>query len=134
MLRRAFIVVFATFLAGPALADPCEAPLPMPGAAFSGPVSYIVDGDGVCVGNYQGGVEVRLGDFDAPELSKLGGAGAKEALRQIALGRTVVCTPCEGARNPNRCISHDRVIATCRLNGKRLGDLMREAGIPEGGH
>lgn len=128
----AFAVVLMA--ASPALADPCDTPLPGAGAVFSGPVTYIVDGDGLCVGHSQGGIEVRLGDFDAPELGKPGGAGAKEALRRIAFGKSVTCRPCEGARNPNRCISHDRIIATCRLDGKRLGDLMRQAGIREGGN
>lgn len=117
-----------------ASADPCEAPLPAKGVTFSGPVTYIVDGDGLCVGDKDGGIEVRLGDFDAPELSKPGGLEAKAALRSIAFGQTVNCKACEGARNPNRCVSYDRVIAVCRLNGRRLGDLMRDAGVPEGGN
>lgn len=116
-----------------ALADPCEAPLPSQGAEFSGVVSYIVDGDGLCVGDEQGGIEVRLGDFNAPELNAPVGQKAKEALRKIAFGKTIVCTACEGARNPNRCVSYDRVIAVCRLNGERLGDLLRAMGIKEGG-
>ncbi len=118
-----------------AFADPCEAPLPeKPGAEFSGVVSYIVDGDGLCVGAVQGGVEVRLGDFDAPEQGQPGSQVAKDMLHKIAFGKTVVCTVCEDARNPNRCVSWDRVIATCRLDGRRIGDLMREAGIREGGN
>mgnify|MGYP001417497457 CR=1 FL=1 len=134
MKLRAVAATVAALIASPALADPCEAPLPKPGATFSGPVTYIVDGDGLCVGEAQGGIEVRLGDFNAPELNGPGGAEAKAALRRIAFGKSVTCTPCEGARNPNKCVSYDRVIATCRLNGKRLGDLMRAAGIQEGGH
>ena len=117
-----------------AAADPCEAQLPPAGVTFSGPVTYIVDGDGLCVGDDQGGIEVRFGDFDAPELNAPGGREAKETLRTIALRKTVICKSCEGARNPNRCVSFDRIIATCRLNGERLGDLMREAGIKEGGN
>lgn len=30
-------------------------------------------------------------------------------------------------------MTYDRVIATCSMDGKRLGDLMRERGIEEGG-
>lgn len=128
------VISAALAMIGVAHADPCEAPLPADRAVFSGPVSYIVDGDGLCVGSKQGGIEVRLGDFDAPELSKPGGAEAKAALRRIAFGKTVSCKPCEGARNPNRCIIYDRVVATCRIDGKRLGDLMRAAGVQEGGN
>jgi len=124
----------AALWSAPAHADPCEASLPKSGENFTGLVTYIVDGDGLCVGKADGGIEVRLGDFNAPELNGPGGREAKDALSRIAFGKDVTCTPCEGARNPNRCISFDRVIATCRLNGRRLGDLMREAGIQEGGH
>lgn len=133
MMLHRLIFAAAFAFASPALADPCEAPLPARGEVFSGPVTYIVDGDGLCVGKERGGIEVRLGDFDAPEISELSGEKAKAALRKIAYGKTVICTPCEGARNPARCTSYDRVIATCRLDGKRLGDLMREAGVIEGG-
>lgn len=133
-VKRYVAGIIVSMICMPAFADPCEAPLPVNGAQFSGPVTYIVDGDGLCVGDDQGGIEVRLGDFDAPELNKPSGADAKETLRRIAFGQDVTCTPCEGARNPTKCIRYDRVIATCRLNGVRLGDLMREAGIAEGGN
>lgn len=56
---------------GTAFADPCEAPLPARGTAFSGTVRYIVDGDGFCVGHTADPnewIEVRVADFYAPEL------------------------------------------------------------------
>lgn len=118
-------------LTAPALADPCHAPLPPARSTFGGPVTYIVDGDGLCVGEAQGGIEVRLGDFNAPELREPGGAEAKAALAELTLGKTVECIACVGARG--RCRSYDRVIATCTLNGVPLGDLMRARGIKEGG-
>lgn len=96
---------------------------------ISGRVNEVIDGDGLVVGR----TEIRLGDFDAPEWDEPGGATATAALLRIASGREVVCTPCEGARRPGQCTSYDRVIATCRLNGERLGDLMRRQGIQEGG-
>ncbi|MCP5433065.1 MAG: nuclease [Alphaproteobacteria bacterium] len=108
-----------------ALADPCEAPLPKKGETFSGPVTYIVDGDGLCVGEEQGGIEVRLADFRAIELNDPGGREAKAALTRIAFGKTVSCVAGKH--------SWDRVVARCTLNGEGLGDLMRAAGIPEGG-
>jgi micrococcal nuclease len=111
--------------ASPAIADPCEAPLPPSGTEFSGPVTYIVDGDGLCVGREQGGIEVRLADFYAAELREPGGEAAKAALARIAMGKEVTCVA--GKK------SYDRTIAVCKLGGQPLGDLMRAAGVPEGG-
>jgi endonuclease YncB( thermonuclease family) len=90
----------------------------------------IIDGDGLVLST---GDEIRLGDFNAPEWNQKGGKEAKAALAEIAYAEDLACTPCEGARNPDRCTSYDRIIATCRLNGQRLGDLMRARGIAEGG-
>lgn len=129
MLHR--LAITTALLVTPALADPCEAPLPPAHSTFGGTVSHVIDGDGLCVGDHLGGVEVRLGDFDAPELRERGGPEAKQALSDIALGKTVECIACVGARG--RCRSWDRVIATCTLDGRALGDLMRERGIEEGG-
>jgi len=123
-------------LASAALADPCRAipdrgPLPSylyPGASFSGPVTYVGDGDSLCVAVGSGPenwVEVRLADFYAPELHKAGGEQAKAALGRITRGRRVEC---EAGRQ-----SYDRVVAHCYLGGQSLGDLMRSAGVPEGG-
>ena len=106
-------------------ADPCEAPLPDKGASFSGTVTYIVDGDGLCVGEEQGGIEVRLSDFNAPELRTDEGKVAKTALENIAEGKWVDCIALGK--------SYDRSVAQCSLQGRRLGVLMREAGIEEGG-
>lgn len=122
-----------------AKADPCKAIPdrgPMPaylarGSSFSGPVVYVGDGDGLCVdvgtrpGSPDSWVEVRLADFYAPELREPGGAEAKAALERIARGRRVTC------RAEHR--SHDRVVAVCRLHRASLGDLMRRAGVQEGG-
>lgn len=124
-------------VAGPAFADPCEAPLPsQAGAEFSGVVRYIVDGDGLCVGPANGNgstwVEVRLMDFNAPELSEPGGEAAKRTLRRLVFGRHVDCVVRRGRRGATT--SYDRTHAVCRLDGRRLGDLMREAGVAEGGN
>lgn len=109
-----------------AWADPCEAPLPKAGTEFGGPVTYIVDGDGLCVGADMGGIEVRVADFNAIELNQPGGRDAKETLRRIVFGRSVSCVA--GKR------SYDRVVAVCYLGERSIGDLMREAGVPEGGN
>ena len=123
-------------LAGPALADPCEAipeDGPMPaylafGATFSGPVVNVIDGDSLCVAvgeGHQNWVEVRLADFFAPESRDVGGVHAKSALERIALGRQAVCVA--GLR------TYDRIAARCRIDGQPIGDSMRQAGIVEGG-
>lgn len=70
----AFVLCAFAFsvMATPARADPCEGRLPsQPGQQFSGTVRYVGDGDGLCVGNSNDPntwIEVRLADFDAPEL------------------------------------------------------------------
>ena len=85
MKLRPFLLAFAGLLsAAPAYADPCKAPLPpQPGVQFSGTVRYVGDGDGLCVGKTADPsewVEVRLADFDAPELHQAAGA-APSAVR-----------------------------------------------------
>lgn len=143
MNRLIFPAAFGlALLASPALADPCKAipdrgPAPSwikPGAQFAGQVRYVGDGDSICVGNSSNPaswVEVRLADWYAPELNEPGGQQAKAAMSRIAQGRAVTCTVQQG--NNGRVISYDRVIATCRLNGRSLRDFMQSAGVREGG-
>lgn len=120
----------------PAYADPCEAPLPaQAGSRFSGTVRYVGDGDGICVGRTadpKEWVEVRLADFDAPELHQADGVAAKTALERIALHRQVTCTAERG--RGGRVVSFDRVIARCRIGPDSIGDLLRRAGIVAGGN
>lgn len=111
-----------------ALADPCTAPLPKPGTQFNGTVRYVGDGDSLCVGlNANPGewIEVRVADFYAPELQSIGGPEAKAALVRVAFGKPIQCLA--GKR------SYDRVVAQCSVGGVSVGDLMRRAGIHEGG-
>lgn len=120
-----------------AFADPCKAipdkgPMPAylaPGRAFSGSVVYVGDGDSLCVAlgpDPMRWVEVRVADFYAPELRAPGGAEAKATLDRLTIGRQAVCVA--GRR------SYDRVVATCRIGGASIGDLMRRAGVREGGN
>ena len=138
MLRTAALVGLLSLVGGVsiALADPCEGRLPSrAGETFTGTVRYVGDGDSLCVGQSADPatwIEVRLSDFDAPELREPNGRRSRDALVRTANGRTVTCTATRG--RSGRVISHDRVIATCRLNGRRLGDLLRGAGVPEGGN
>lgn len=122
------LALLLAFAASPALADPCEAPLPSPGATFAGVVRYVGDGDSLCVGpgpDPRTWVEVRLADFYAPELQEPGGREAKDTLARIARGKRAVCVA--GHR------SYDRVVASCTIGGRTIADLMRQAGIQEGG-
>lgn len=140
VLRHAYFALIshgALAWPGVALADPCEGPLPSrAGAEFSGVVRYVGDGDGLCVGaggsSASNWIEVRLADFNAPELGAREGPAAKALLERLALGRNVQCVATRG-RN-GRVRSYDRVIAVCRIGGRRIGDLLREAGGVEGGN
>ena len=136
MIRTATIIA-ALALAPPALADPCEAIPdrgPMPsylkrGATFSGPVTYVGDGDSLCIAVGKGPeswVEVRVADFYAPEISAPGGKEAKAALERVTRGKRAICTA--------QHRSHDRVVAVCTINGRSVADLMRSQGIAEGGN
>ncbi|MDH4993170.1 nuclease [Aquamicrobium lusatiense] len=120
----------------PARADPCEAPLPnQVGVQFSGTVRYVADGDSLCVGKIadpHAWIEVRLADFNAPELHEDRGVQGKAALERIALHREVTCTTERG--RSGRVISFDRVIARCRVGSQPIDDMLRQARAPEGGN
>jgi len=98
------------------------------GQFFSGPVVYVGDRDSLCVAlgpTHAQWAEVRLADFYAPELHDAGGPEAKETLSRLVEGRKVECVA------DHR--SYDRVVAVCLLKGRSVGDLMRSAGVGEGG-
>lgn len=130
-------IAVAAFLALPAIAhaDPCEGRLPTrAGETFSGIVRYVGDGDSLCVGpsiDPATWVEVRLADFDAPELRSPTGRADRDRLSRLVRGRRLACIAVRG-RN-GRVLVYDRVIAACRLNGRSVGDLLRAAGGREGG-
>ena len=119
-----------------ARADPCEGRLPTRhGETFAGTVRYVGDGDSLCVGrtsNPNDWIEVRLADFDAPELRERDGRRSRDLLTRLTRGRQVTCTATRG--RSGRVVSYDRVIATCRLGRQRLGDLLRAQRAPEGGN
>jgi hypothetical protein len=125
------LAVFGSMFFMPALAhaDPCEGDLPAAGGEFAGVVRHIIDGDGLCVGavgsDASTWIEVRLGDFNAPELNEHDGPHARETLSRLTLGRPIECV--------GRARSYDRIIANCRVDGRAIGDLMRAARIREGG-
>lgn len=113
-----------------AQADPCEGRLPdRVGERFSGTVRYVGDGDSLCVGATDSPstwIEVRLADYDAPELSAPGGRTARDRLSRLTFGRRI---DCEAVRGRNgRVRSYDRVIANCRLDGRSIGDRLSGPG------
>jgi micrococcal nuclease len=140
-------------LASPAQADPCEfipdrGPLTPEvrdvirrGNSVTGPVVHVIDGDSICVSlpPHRPGIdwiELRLGDFNAPELNEPGGREALNRVRGFLLpgsgrGRTLTCTASHR--------SWDRIVATCRVapmsgpsSGRTLGDAFRGMGVPQG--
>lgn len=122
----AFAVPFLVY-AAPALADPCEGPLPARNATFSGAVRYVGDGDGLCVGpagRPDLWIEVRLGDFYAPELHEPSGTDAKRRLERVVLGQVLQCRA--GKR------SYDRVIGYCALRERPLGGAAARERRPRG--
>ncbi|WP_421729134.1 thermonuclease family protein [Brevundimonas sp.] len=131
-----FLTAALLFTPAIARADPCEGRLPSrPGDTFSGVVRYIGDGDSLCVGpsaDPATWIEVRLSDFDAPELHSPTGREDRDRLSNLVRGRVLSCAAVRG--RTGRVIVYDRVIASCRLNGRRVGDLLRAAGGQEGGH
>jgi endonuclease YncB( thermonuclease family) len=138
MNPTAFALSALAFLvmATPARADPCEGRLPsQPGQQFAGTVRYVGDGDGLCVGTSNDPntwIEVRLADFDAPELHAPDGRLSKSLLEQVAFGQSVACEARRGRRG--RVIVFDRVIAVCRVHGRSIADLLRARHAPEGGN
>jgi endonuclease YncB( thermonuclease family) len=130
------IAILGTSLHGAAFADPCEAELPTKaGAVFAGTIKYVGDGDSLCVGTGSKGsawVEVRLADFDAPELSTKEGKRGKGILEREAMGKAVSCTVTKG--RSGKTTTYDRVLAVCRVGGVTIGDMLRRAGAPTGGN
>ena len=128
-LNQLAITLGLLLIATPAWADPCTAPLPKAQSTFSGVVRYVGDGDGLCVGataDPTTWIEVRLADFYAPELREPGGQDARRTLERLAMGKVADCVA--GRR------SYDRVVATCRIGIAEIGNLMRAAGVEEGGN
>ena len=103
--------------ANQAFADPCAADLPTKaGATFGGVIKYIGDGDSLCVGDSADGrkwIEVRLADFDAPELHTKEGKAAKAILERETMGRNATCTVTKGRSGDTT--TYDRVLAVCRI-------------------
>lgn len=107
----------------------CTAHWPRKGMTYAGEMRTIRDGDTVCVcsgTDPRTCVRTRLADFYAPEIYEPGGVEARDTLAGIAAGRRWVCTYHHVTRN--------RAASYCEADGQRIGDLMRAAGVREGGN
>lgn len=133
-----WLLITAGLLLAPAVAraDPCKGRLPgRAGEPFAGLVRYVGDGDSLCLGNTTEPatwIEVRLSDFGAAELRSPTGRADRDRLIRVVGRRRLDCVAVRG--RDGRVIVYDRVIASCRLNGRRVGDLLRAAGGREGGN
>lgn len=125
-------------LVAAALGSPCAAPATgyRPGAVVSGEVVRVVDGDSLWLAmapGPEGCIKIRIADFYAPEVRDPGGSEATVWMAALAAGRRLTCTAERSASNPSRTYSYDRLVAVCRVGEWSLGDLMRSAGVEEGG-
>lgn len=136
MLRIWIASTALALWAAPAFADPCEGKLPTKtGAAFAGTVRYVVDGDGFCVGKSDDPatwIEVRLLDFDAPEIGTAKGRAAKSVLSRELMDKAVSCSVGKG--RGGKTTSFDRVHAVCSRSGKSVALILKSAGVEEGGN
>lgn len=121
-----WFLILAGLLLAPAVAqaDPCEGRLPSrSGETFSVLVRYIGDGDSLCLGpsiDPATWIEIRLADFDAPELNNPTARADRHRLSRLVNRRVLDCVAGRG-RN-GRVTVYDLVIATAKLN--RLGSEM----------
>lgn len=121
--------VVALLAADHAKADPCTAELPPVGVIVSGQVRYVGDGDSLCIGKTSDPakwIEIRLADFNAPEMKEPAGPAAKAALKRLIMGREATCRV--------RGRSWDRAVAFCSVDGRSVGGAMRAAGVEKGGN
>lgn len=129
-MTRLLILSFALFLYGFGPVERCQ--LPKAHERFEGVVSRVVDGDTVVLRTAScRALHIRLMDFNAPEKRQPGYARATAELTRIALGQHVRCEVRKGRSGYS---SYGRAHAVCRTGEGALGDLMRRAGIAEGGN
>ena len=138
-MRTSFILAaFFVLFASQAHADPCTAPVTgyKAGTVVTGSVRYVGDGDSLCIGqgpDPKTWIEIRLADFYAPEMHSAAGPAARQKLIDLARGKEAVCTVQHSDHGP-KTYSFDRLIAQCHIGGISLGDLIRRAGVREGGN
>ena len=92
--------------------------------AWSGVVSYVVDGDTVRVRPPGGGkpVSVRINGIDAPEICQAGGTASRDALMRKLLGQRVAV---HGRHHDD----YGRLLAKITLKGEDTGGWMVAQGL-----
>lgn len=88
-------------------------------SAWSGMVTYVVDGDTIRVRSPGGGkpVSVRINGIDAPEICQAGGPASRDALMRKLLGQRVAV---HGRRHDD----YGRLLAKITLKGEDTGEWM----------
>ena len=120
-----FLRVFAmAALAGAWLPAQASPPAKRPAPAWSGVVTYVVDGDTVRIRPPGGGkpVSVRIEGIDAPEICQAGGAASRDALMRRVLGQRVAV---HGRRHDD----YGRLLAVVTLQGEDTGLWMVRQGL-----
>jgi endonuclease YncB( thermonuclease family) len=92
--------------------------------AWSGVVSYVVDGDTVRVRPPGGGkpISVRINGIDAPEICQAGGSASRDALMRKLLGQRVAV---HGRHHDD----YGRLLAKIMLKGEDAGGWMVAQGL-----
>lgn len=111
-------------------ANPCTGPSPVAGVEIRGPVLHVIDGQTICVAlGFETDAWIKLKLADAPvakAVRKTSNAGQGEpnprgALMQATLAKMATCrTIRDGA---------GQVAALCEVDGKPLGDLLRDPNV-----
>ena len=120
---RALVLAFLTVLALWTGDAPARAAPPAK-AAWSGVVTYVVDGDTVRVRPPGGGkpVSVRVDGIDAPEICQAFGPASRDALMRRVLGKRIKVY---GKRHDD----YGRLLARIELNGDDTGRWMVANGL-----
>jgi micrococcal nuclease len=118
---RVFAIAAVLGACAPVQASPPAKPS---APAWSGVVSYVVDGDTVRVRPPGGGkpVSVRIEGIDAPEICQAGGTASRDALMRRVLGQRVTV---QGRRHDD----YGRLLAKITLKGEDTGQWMVAQGL-----
>jgi micrococcal nuclease len=109
------VLALAMLAMSPAAADCVAGPL-------TGQVTFVRDGDTIELGT----TAIRLNGLAAPEWDARGGFEATAAMRELVLGKVVMCE-LDGEA------TYDRCAAICRLDGTDISEEMVRMGLARDG-